>query len=265
MEPTTIEYVPARRPGDISRRFLVLCYALAIGLAVVLETFTASEAAPFIGASSLVTTADQAQIENWLGSGPVDLTNIFTKQTGFTASDFHSAVDGKRPTITVLAVTLRAGAKSCSAATTSSRRRRSSVSRFWSPSVQRGRPPVEADMQRRFKVTAPSIHQMVITLERNGLIKREPGAPRSIENHARSWDSANLTLHQAYRQILCAEVVVVFPWPARREVFDIQDKYIFNKSQADFRIMLAYRLFEMSQLPLERGKILSKLRAVTGN
>lgn len=43
------------------------------------------------------------------------------------------------------------------------------------------RPPAEADMQRRFGVTAPSVHQMVITLERNGLIRREPGVPRSIE------------------------------------------------------------------------------------
>jgi len=44
-----------------------------------------------------------------------------------------------------------------------------------------GRPPAEADMQRHFKVTAPSVHQMVITLERNELVKREPGAARSIE------------------------------------------------------------------------------------
>jgi Mn-dependent DtxR family transcriptional regulator len=43
------------------------------------------------------------------------------------------------------------------------------------------RPPAEADMQRYFKVTAPSVHQMVLTLERNGLVKREPGVPRSIE------------------------------------------------------------------------------------
>ena len=44
-----------------------------------------------------------------------------------------------------------------------------------------GRPPAEADMQRHFKVTAPSVHQMVLTLERNGLLKREPGAARSIQ------------------------------------------------------------------------------------
>jgi DNA-binding MarR family transcriptional regulator len=44
-----------------------------------------------------------------------------------------------------------------------------------------GRPPAEADMQRHFKVTAPSVHQMVLTLERSGLVKRAPGVPRSIE------------------------------------------------------------------------------------
>jgi Mn-dependent DtxR family transcriptional regulator len=43
------------------------------------------------------------------------------------------------------------------------------------------RPPSEADMQRHFRVTPPSVHQMVLTLERAGLIKRTPGAARSIE------------------------------------------------------------------------------------
>ena len=43
------------------------------------------------------------------------------------------------------------------------------------------RPPAEADMQRHFQVTPPSVHQMIVTLERNGLIRRQPGVPRSIE------------------------------------------------------------------------------------
>jgi DNA-binding MarR family transcriptional regulator len=42
------------------------------------------------------------------------------------------------------------------------------------------RPPAEADMQRYFQVTAPSVHQMVVTLEANGLIERTPGQARSI-------------------------------------------------------------------------------------
>ena len=43
------------------------------------------------------------------------------------------------------------------------------------------RPPAEADMQRHFQVTAPSVHQMILTLERQGLIQRQPAVPRSIE------------------------------------------------------------------------------------
>ncbi len=43
------------------------------------------------------------------------------------------------------------------------------------------RPPAEADMQRHFEVTAPSVHQMVLTLERQGLIARQPRQVRSIE------------------------------------------------------------------------------------
>jgi Mn-dependent DtxR family transcriptional regulator len=44
-----------------------------------------------------------------------------------------------------------------------------------------GRPPAEADFQRYFKVTPPSVHQMILTLERRGLTSRTPGRPRSIE------------------------------------------------------------------------------------
>ena len=38
-----------------------------------------------------------------------------------------------------------------------------------------------ADMQRHFQVSPPSVHQMVLTLERAGLIRRTPGVARSIE------------------------------------------------------------------------------------
>jgi Mn-dependent DtxR family transcriptional regulator len=44
-----------------------------------------------------------------------------------------------------------------------------------------GRPPAEADMQRFFEVTPPSVHNMIIELERRGLISRVPRQPRSIE------------------------------------------------------------------------------------
>jgi DNA-binding MarR family transcriptional regulator len=41
--------------------------------------------------------------------------------------------------------------------------------------------PAEADIQRHFRVSPPSVHQMVVTLERNGLIRRQPGVARSIQ------------------------------------------------------------------------------------
>jgi LexA DNA binding domain-containing protein len=43
-----------------------------------------------------------------------------------------------------------------------------------------GEPPSEAEMQRYFRVTPPSVHQMVLGLESRGLIARIPGKPRSI-------------------------------------------------------------------------------------
>jgi DNA-binding MarR family transcriptional regulator len=36
-------------------------------------------------------------------------------------------------------------------------------------------------MRRFFGVTPPTVHQMVLTLERAGLIRRQPGVARSIE------------------------------------------------------------------------------------
>jgi len=40
--------------------------------------------------------------------------------------------------------------------------------------------PSESDMQSYFRVSAPSIHEMIRTLERNGLIAKSPGEARSI-------------------------------------------------------------------------------------
>jgi Mn-dependent DtxR family transcriptional regulator len=36
-------------------------------------------------------------------------------------------------------------------------------------------------MQEYFRVSPPSVHQMVLTLERSGFIKRQPGVARTIE------------------------------------------------------------------------------------
>src|SRR5215467_2689210 len=43
-----------------------------------------------------------------------------------------------------------------------------------------GRPPAHADIQRFFRLTPPTVHQMLLTLEKAGLISRQPGQPRSL-------------------------------------------------------------------------------------
>ena len=43
------------------------------------------------------------------------------------------------------------------------------------------RPPAETDMREYFRVSPPSVHQMVLTLERAGFIRRQPRTARSIE------------------------------------------------------------------------------------
>ena len=44
------------------------------------------------------------------------------------------------------------------------------------------RPPAETDMQEYFRVSPPSVHQMVLTLERAGFIRRQPRGGRPIRN-----------------------------------------------------------------------------------
>jgi DNA-binding MarR family transcriptional regulator len=52
---------------------------------------------------------------------------------------------------------------------------------IWAYSQINGRAPAEADFQRYFRVTAPSVHQMLETLNQLGLIDKQPGVPRSIQ------------------------------------------------------------------------------------
>jgi hypothetical protein len=44
-----------------------------------------------------------------------------------------------------------------------------------------GRAPAEADMETYFRVTPPSVHRMIVELERRGLIRRVPRQARSIQ------------------------------------------------------------------------------------
>ena len=43
------------------------------------------------------------------------------------------------------------------------------------------RAPSEADMQGYFRVSPPSVHQMVLSLEKLGFIERTPGQGRSLK------------------------------------------------------------------------------------
>jgi len=52
---------------------------------------------------------------------------------------------------------------------------------IWAYSQINRRAPAEADFQRYFEVTAPSVHQMLKTLDQLGLIDKQPGVARSIK------------------------------------------------------------------------------------
>lgn len=43
-----------------------------------------------------------------------------------------------------------------------------------------GHAPSEADIQRYFKVSPPTVHQMIVRLEKQRCIERTPGQARSI-------------------------------------------------------------------------------------
>jgi DNA-binding MarR family transcriptional regulator len=51
---------------------------------------------------------------------------------------------------------------------------------IWYYTKLMGEPPAERDMQRYFRVSPPAVHQMVLTLEKKGLLSRVPGTARSI-------------------------------------------------------------------------------------
>jgi DNA-binding MarR family transcriptional regulator len=43
------------------------------------------------------------------------------------------------------------------------------------------RPPAETDLREYFRVSPPSVHQMLVGLERAGFIRRQPRVARSIQ------------------------------------------------------------------------------------
>ncbi len=52
---------------------------------------------------------------------------------------------------------------------------------IWAYSQINRRAPAEADFQRYFRVTAPSVHPMLKTLHQLSLIEKQPGVARSIQ------------------------------------------------------------------------------------
>ncbi|SFD06755.1 PEP_CTERM-anchored TLD domain-containing protein [Massilia yuzhufengensis] len=54
--------------------------------------------------ASLLDITLYGQLERWLGAGPLDLRNIYTRTDGHNSRDFHAAVDGGGMTFTLLQV-----------------------------------------------------------------------------------------------------------------------------------------------------------------
>lgn len=74
--------------------------------AILVATYSvASPAGIIVGGSTLLTPTYVSGLETWLGEGPLELTNIYTKAPGDTRLDFHAAVDGMGPTFVVMQAT----------------------------------------------------------------------------------------------------------------------------------------------------------------
>lgn len=56
------------------------------------------------GGSALLSPAQHGQLESWLGQGSVNLNNVFTLQPGMDSNDFHSAVDERGATFSLMLV-----------------------------------------------------------------------------------------------------------------------------------------------------------------
>src|ERR1700716_1784108 len=69
------------------------------------------------------------------------------------------------------------------------------------------RPPAEADMQRHFRVSPPSVHQMVLTIERAGLSDANPASPEASSYLLPRKICPSQNDRKSTSQDLCAEVL----------------------------------------------------------
>lgn len=69
-----------------------------------LSSAAGAHATTVIGGSDLLSAASAQQLSDWLGEGPIQLTNIFDKVPGNTTQDFHAAADNKGATFSIIEV-----------------------------------------------------------------------------------------------------------------------------------------------------------------
>jgi hypothetical protein len=87
------------------KNFKSIATGLYLGCAIFGLTTGAANAGTIIGGSTLLTTGYVTQLENWLGEGPLALTNIFTKGiTGSNSTDWHNAVNNQGRTFSVFEI-----------------------------------------------------------------------------------------------------------------------------------------------------------------
>lgn len=75
-----------------------------------------------------------------------------------------------------------------------------------------GRAPAEADIQQYFRVSPPSAHQMILTLEQRGFISRVPGQGRSITLRLRRDQRFAQALILSSRTWSAAGLQPLLPW-----------------------------------------------------